>query len=114
MAKEPKQDGSLTNTLEEKVQDRAVGTSAGDSASVMDTLRGGVETVKGAFGTVTGGVGKTWSTLVEWKDEGVCVEGCVFYFGVQLSPLFTRAPTRCIDVCDPRVWNIAEEGCANR
>lgn len=77
MAKEPKQDGSLTDTLEEKVQDRAVNT-AGDSASVMGTLKGGVETVKGAFSTVTGGVGKAWSTLVEWKDEGVCVEGCVF------------------------------------
>eukprot|EP00903_Cladosiphon_okamuranus_P020160 g18509.t1 len=69
MDKDSTQDGSLTDTLEEKAQDRAVKT-AGDSASVMDTLKGGVETVRGAFSTVTGGVGKAWSTLGEWKDEG--------------------------------------------
>lgn len=74
MAKESKQDGFRGGTLEEKVQDREVGTAASDdSASVMDTLKGGVEAVKGAFSAVTGGVGKAWSTVGEWKDKGVCV-----------------------------------------
>lgn len=80
MAKEPEQGGSLGEVLEEKAQNRAVGTAAASgSASAMDTLKGGVETVKGAFGAVTGGVGKAWSTLGEWKDEGVCIEGCTFF-----------------------------------
>lgn len=70
MAKDPKRDGALTDTLDEKVHDRA----AGDSSSVMDTLKGGVETVRGAFSAVTGGVGKAWFTVGEWKNGGVCVE----------------------------------------
>jgi len=71
MANEEKQDGSLTETLEEKVNDLKAG--AKKEAGVLDTLKGGVESVKGAFSTVTGGVGKAWSTFGEWKEEGVCV-----------------------------------------
>lgn len=110
MAKEPQQDGSVTDTLEEKAQDRAVGAAAGDSASVMDTLKGGVETVKGAFSTVTGGMGKAWSTLGEWKDEGVCVEGCI----VLLGPTIVAAMRVCEyphdahqKVCVTPIWNTA-------
>lgn len=79
MDKEPKQDGSLTDDLEGKAQDREVGTAAGGSAGVLDTVKGGVETVKGAFSAVTGGVGKAWSTLGEWKDEGVFVQTVVLF-----------------------------------
>lgn len=71
MAKEEKQDESLTETLEEKVHDLKAG--AKNEAGVLDTLTGGVESVKGAFSTVTGGVGKAWSTFGVWKEEGVCV-----------------------------------------
>ncbi len=71
MAKEEKQDDSLTETLEEKVHDLKAG--AKKEAGVLDTLKGGVESVKGAFSTVTGGVGKAWSTFGEWKEEGLCV-----------------------------------------
>lgn len=71
MAKEGKPDDSLTETLEEKMHD--VKADAKKEAGVLDSFKSGVESVKGAFSAVTGGVGKAWSTLGEWKEEGVYV-----------------------------------------
>lgn len=73
MIEKEKEDESLTETLEEKVQELVTDAKEetdGSSGGVMDTLKGGIQTVKEAYSTVTGGVGKAWQTLGEWKDQG--------------------------------------------
>ncbi|CAM9821745.1 unnamed protein product, partial [Ectocarpus fasciculatus] len=74
MTEKGKEDGSVTETLEEKVQEMVTDAreeTGGSSADgVIDTLKGGLQTVKGAYSTVTGGVAKAWQTLGEWKDQG--------------------------------------------
>lgn len=73
MGEEGKKDGSVAEAFEEKMEEvvtDAKKETGGSSAGVLDPLWNGLETVKGAFSTVTDGVGKAWSTLGEWKDDG--------------------------------------------
>ncbi|CAN0279832.1 unnamed protein product [Pylaiella littoralis] len=51
-----------TDTLEEKVHELGVADAKEEEAGVL-------EKVKAAFRTVTGGVGRAWSTLGEWRDQ---------------------------------------------
>lgn len=79
MSEEGNKDGPIAESLEQNIEEVVPDDkkeTGGSSAGVMDALRDGLQTVKGAFSTVTGGVGKAWSTLGEWKDGGACVCVC--------------------------------------
>ncbi|CAB1101306.1 unnamed protein product [Ectocarpus sp. CCAP 1310/34] len=68
MAKKGKEDGSVAETLEEKVQELA--TDAKEETSGSTSSPGVLDTLKGGFQTITGGMGMAGQTLGEWKDQG--------------------------------------------
>ncbi|CBJ48990.1 expressed unknown protein [Ectocarpus siliculosus] len=68
MTEKGKEDGSVAETLEEKVQELV--TDAKEETGGSTSAAGVLDTLKGGFQTVTGGVGMVWQTLGEWKDQG--------------------------------------------
>ncbi|CAM9431911.1 unnamed protein product [Ectocarpus sp. 13 AM-2016] len=68
MTEKGKEDGSVAKTVEEKVQELV--TDAKEEAGGSTSAAGVLDTLKGGFQTVTGGVGTVWQTLGEWKDQG--------------------------------------------
>ncbi|CAM9874441.1 unnamed protein product [Ectocarpus sp. 4 AP-2014] len=68
MDEKGKEHGSVAEALEEKVQELA--TDAKEETSGSTSAAGVLDTLKGGFQTVTGAMGMAWQTLGEWKTQG--------------------------------------------
>lgn len=92
MPGEGKNDGSgTTDELEGKLGQLV--PDAKNRAKEEEKEAGAWETVRGAFSTVTAGVGKAWSTLGEWRDTGACLCMCVCVCVFSVQPVRAHCPS---------------------